>query len=175
MCLGRTSLDMTPLWPSRYFFCICGVREVSWLWEKEICGLCRVQAPPLIALLFLSWSFGQQRMNLQLLYPGGTHLPPASDPPSNMFPTCLPRTSCSEPLCLTQPAFPCLYPVCTADLCLGLNSMDELGEAALQASRGLGTGRWGSTSGKFPWQAVPRRVWWVALKNPLFPIQVQPA
>ena len=32
-------------------------------------GLCRAQPPLLIALLFLSWSFPQERMNLQLLYP----------------------------------------------------------------------------------------------------------
>ena len=58
----------------------CVVGEVSWLREWEICGLCRVQPPPLIALLFLSWSFGQWTMNLQLLFPRGGrgHLPPTS-------------------------------------------------------------------------------------------------
>ena len=57
--MGKTSLDMTPLWPPRSLFCVCMAGKVSWLWEQEICHLCRVQPPPLIALLFLSWSFGQ--------------------------------------------------------------------------------------------------------------------
>ena len=39
--------------------------------KREICGLGRVQCPPLIVQLFSSWSFGQERINLQLLYPGG--------------------------------------------------------------------------------------------------------
>ena len=47
------------------------VREVSPLQEKEIRGLNRAQPPPLMVLLFLSWSFDSQGMNLQLLYPGG--------------------------------------------------------------------------------------------------------
>ena len=47
------------------------VREVSLLQEKEIRGLSRAQPPPLMVLLFLSWSFDSQGMNLQLLYPGG--------------------------------------------------------------------------------------------------------
>ena len=46
-------LDMTPLWPPRSIFCTCMLKDVSWLWEQEICDLCRVQPPPLIALLFV--------------------------------------------------------------------------------------------------------------------------
>ena len=51
-------------------FCACVVREVAWLGEWEICGMTRAQIPPLIILLFLSWSFSPQGMNLQLLYSG---------------------------------------------------------------------------------------------------------
>ena len=47
--------------------------------RKEICSLGRAQPPLLIALLFLSWSFGQQRMNLRLL-PWRARLSPASLP-----------------------------------------------------------------------------------------------
>ena len=47
--IGRTSLDMTPLWPPRSLFCACMVGKVSWLWEREICHLCRVQPPSLTA------------------------------------------------------------------------------------------------------------------------------
>ena len=36
---------------------VCMVEEVSWLQEWEICGLGRAQSPPLIVLLFSSWSF----------------------------------------------------------------------------------------------------------------------
>ena len=54
--LGRASLDMTPLWPPRSLFCTCMVEEVSWLREQKIWGLCRVQPPLLIALLFLEFS-----------------------------------------------------------------------------------------------------------------------
>ena len=54
--LGRASLDMTPLWPPRNLFCTCVVEEVSWLREQKIWGLCRVQPPLLIALLFLEFS-----------------------------------------------------------------------------------------------------------------------
>ena len=64
--VGRTSLDMTALRPPRSLFYTYVDREVSWLWEWEICGLCSVQSPPLTVLLFLSWSFSQQRTNLQL-------------------------------------------------------------------------------------------------------------
>ena len=47
--LGRTSLDLTPVWFPRSLFCTCVVGEV-WLREWEICVFCRVQPPPLIAV-----------------------------------------------------------------------------------------------------------------------------
>lgn len=68
-------------------FCACVVREVSRLQEREIHGLGRAQLPPLIALLFPSWSFSPHGMNespISLPWVwgsgvggGGRHLPPA--------------------------------------------------------------------------------------------------
>ena len=51
-------------------FCAHVVTELSWLQEWEICSLGRNQPSPLIVLLFSSWSFCPQGINLQLLYPG---------------------------------------------------------------------------------------------------------
>ena len=51
-------------------FCARVVREVSWLWEWEICGLSKVRSSRSVVLLFSSWSFSPYRMNLQLLYHG---------------------------------------------------------------------------------------------------------
>ena len=48
---------------------MCGRGSLLTL-RKETYSPGRAQPPLLIALLFLFWSFGQQRMNLQLLYPG---------------------------------------------------------------------------------------------------------
>ena len=39
--------------------------------RKEVCGLGSTQPPPLVVLLFSSWSLGHWGLNLQLLYPGG--------------------------------------------------------------------------------------------------------
>ena len=77
--MGRVSVSTTLLLTSREPFCTYVVREISWLREWEICGLGRVQSPLLIVLLFLSWSFCPQGMNLLSLYPGWEpDLPPAS-------------------------------------------------------------------------------------------------
>ena len=75
--IKRTSLGLTLLWPTRSLS-VCVVREVSWLREWEIGGLGGAQPPPLIVLLFSSWSFNPQGMNLQSLYSrvGEAHLPP---------------------------------------------------------------------------------------------------
>ena len=51
-------------------FCARVVREVSWLWEWEMCGLGKVRSSPSVVLLFSFWSFSPYRMNLQLLYHG---------------------------------------------------------------------------------------------------------
>ena len=52
------------------FLCMCGQGGPLTV-RKKICGLGSIQCPPLVVLLFLSWSLGQSRLNLQLLYPGG--------------------------------------------------------------------------------------------------------
>ena len=61
---------MTPFGPQEAFPVHVWL-ERSPDFRTRICGLGRVQPPPLIALLFLSWHFGLQRINLQLLSPRG--------------------------------------------------------------------------------------------------------
>ena len=76
-----TSLNITPFWTSKEPFCSCIVRDVSWLWEWEICDRLYSIWEGLSLLPQLSCYFclgvSVHREQLQLFAPA-VHLSPAS-------------------------------------------------------------------------------------------------
>ena len=87
-CGQGTTLDISPFGLRGAFSALVWSGK-SPDFEKKICGLGRAQPSQLIVLLFSSWSFSQQGVNLPLLYPvrgRGEHLPPALAPVGEQLP-----------------------------------------------------------------------------------------